>query len=374
MSSADGMNYAPQGKPDPVVKPGEFKFAIAAMDHGHINGQANGLTEAGAECKYVYDKTDPDKAAKKAADLGCEHATDLDTILGDDEVQLVAAAAIPNERAALGIECMRAGKHYFTDKTPLISLEQLEAVKAAIAETGKKYAVYFSERLHVECAMHAGTLIEQGAIGRVIHVTGFGPHKLGPPQNRPDWFYKYEQYGGILCDIGSHQIEQFLHYTGASDGQVLHSKVANYGHPDFPELEDYGDCTLLADNGATMFFRVDWFTPDGLRTWGDGRTFIIGTEGYIELRKYVDVTTDNGANQFILVNGEGEQRIPTTGQVGYPYFGRLIRDCIDGTENAMTQDHALKAAELCVKAQLHAQRLEGLAPPPPFMVPAGVGA
>ncbi|MEM9252582.1 MAG: Gfo/Idh/MocA family oxidoreductase [Planctomycetota bacterium] len=369
MSSADGMNYAPQGKPDPVVKPGEFKFAIAAMDHGHINGQANGLIEAGAECKYVFDKADPDKAAKKAADLGCEHAADLDTILNDDEVQLVAAAAIPSDRAPLGIACMRAGKHYFTDKTPLISLDQLDAVKAAVAETGKKYAVYFSERLHVECAMHAGTLIEQGAIGRVIHVTGFGPHRLGDPASRPDWFYKYEQYGGILCDIGSHQIEQFLHYTGAKDGQVLHSKVANFGHPDHPELEDYGDCTLLADNGATMFFRVDWFTPDGLRTWGDGRTFIIGTDGYIELRKYVDVTTDNGPDQLILVNADGEQRIATQGQVGFPFFGRLVRDCIDGTENAMTQAHALKAAELCIKAQLHAQRLEGLAEPPAFMRP-----
>ncbi|MEO0586183.1 MAG: Gfo/Idh/MocA family oxidoreductase, partial [Planctomycetota bacterium] len=229
--SADGMNYAPTGKPDPVVKPGEFKYAIAAMDHGHIHGQANGLNEAGAECKYVFDKTDPDRAKAKADDLGCQHATDLDTILNDPEVQLVAAAAIPSERAALGIQCMQADKHYFTDKTPLTSLDQLDAVKAAIAETGKKYMVYYSERLHVECAMHANTLIEQGTIGRVIHVAGFGPHRIGDPKSRPDWFYKYEQYGGILCDIGSHQVEQFLSYTGAKDAQVLHSKVANYANP-----------------------------------------------------------------------------------------------------------------------------------------------
>jgi predicted dehydrogenase len=368
-TAADGMNYAPQGKPRPVVQPGEFKFAIAAMDHGHINGQANGLTEAGAECKYVFDQNDPDKAKAKAEELGCAHAADLDTILKDPEVRLVAAAAIPSERAPLGIACMQAGKHYFTDKTPLISLDQLADVRAAVEQTGKKYMVYFSERLHVECAMHAGTLIEQGAIGRVIHVTGFGPHRIGDPALRPDWFYRYEQYGGILCDIGSHQIEQFLHYAGAKDAAVQQSNVANYGHPDHPELEDYGDCVLLADNGATMFFRVDWFTPTGLRTWGDGRTFIIGTEGYIELRKYIDVTTDRGSDQLILVNADGEQRIDTKGKVGFKFFGQLIRDCIDGTETAMTQAHALKAAELCVKAQLHANRIEGLAPPPAFMVP-----
>lgn len=357
MSTSDGMNYAPSGKPDPVVKPGEFKFAVAAMDHGHIGGQTNGLCEAGATLKYVYDANDPAKAAALAADRGAEHVTDLQVILDDPEVQLVAAAAIPNERAPLGIKCMDAGKHYFTDKTPLVSLQQLEDVKAAVARTGKKYMVYFSERLHVECAMFAGELIEQGAIGKVIHITGFGPHRLGEPSSRPDWFYKHEQYGGILCDIGSHQIEQFLHYAGCKDATVQASKVANYNHPDFPELEDYGDCTLIGDNGATMFFRVDWFTPDGLSSWGDGRTFVIGTEGYIEMRKYVDVATQKSGNHLFLVNGKGEQRMDLNGKVGFKYFGQLIRDCIDGTETAMTQAHALKAAELCVRAQIQAEHL-----------------
>lgn len=359
MASNDGMNYAPTGKPDPVVGPGEFCFAVAAMAHGHIHGQTNGLTEAGATLKYVYDANHPDTAQSLAEQHGAQHVADLQIILDDPEVQLVAAAAIPNVRAELGIKCMDAGKHYFTDKTPLTSLEQLEDVKAAVARTGKKYMCYFSERLHVECAMHAGTLIEQGAIGRVIHITGFGPHRLGPPDKRPDWFYDHEQYGGILCDIGSHQIEQFLHYAGCKDATVQASKVANYNHPDFPELEDYGDCTLVGDNGATMFFRVDWFTPAGLRTWGDGRTFVIGTEGYIEMRKYLDVATERGGDQLILVNADGEQRMELAGQVGFKFFGQLIRDCIDGTENAMTQDHALKAAELCVRAQLQAEHIPG---------------
>lgn len=357
MASSDGMNYAPTGKPDPVVEPGEFCFAVAAMDHGHIHGQTNGLTEAGATLKYVYDQNNPAAAKKMADERGATHVTDLQQLLDDPEVRLVAAAAIPNERAALGVRCMDAGKHYFTDKTPLTCLEQLESVKAAVKRTGQKYMVYYSERLHTEAGMHAGTLIEQGAIGRVVHITGFGPHRIGDPASRPDWFYKHQQYGGILCDIGSHQVEQFLHYAGCRDATVQASKVANYHNPDHPELEDYGDATLIGDNGATMFFRVDWLTPKGLRTWGDGRTFITGTQGYIELRKYIDVTTDNGGDQLILVNGDGEQRIALAGKVGFKFFGQLIRDCIDGTETAMTQDHALKAAELCVRAQMQAQHL-----------------
>ncbi|WP_208587015.1 Gfo/Idh/MocA family protein [Gracilibacillus suaedae] len=350
MSKADGMIYAPKGKPNPVVKEGEFVFAAAGLDHGHIFGQCNGLLEAGATLKWVYDPDQEkvDNFLKKFPQA--QQAESLEQVLDDQEVKLVAAAAIPSERSTLGNRVMRAGKDYFTDKTPFTTLEQLEETKKVVEETEQKYMVYYSERLHVESAVFAGQLIEQGAIGKVIQVTGFGPHRLNAP-SRPDWFFQKEKYGGILCDIGSHQIEQFLFYTGCEDAEVLHSKVGNYDNPDYPELEDYGDATLRGDNGATQFFRVDWFTPDGLRTWGDGRMFIVGTEGTIEIRKYVDLATDKGGNQLYLVNQEGEKHFDLNGKVGFPFFGELIKDCMHRTENAMTQKHAFKAAELCLQAQ-----------------------
>jgi predicted dehydrogenase len=362
-SASDGMNYAPQGKPAPVLRDGEsFTLAVAAMDHGHIHGQVNGLVEAGAKLKYVYDANDPAKAKAMAEKFGAQHVTELQPILDDAAVDMVTAAAIPNVRAELGIRCMDAGKHYFTDKTPLTTLGQLRDVWSAVERTGKKYMVYYSERLHVESAMHAGTLIQQGAIGRVIHVEGFGPHRMGEPSSRPDWFFRKRQYGGILNDIGSHQIEQFLHYAGCKDATVTAARVGNYGNPGFPELEDFGDCTLTGDNGATMYFRVDWFTPKNAKVWGDGRTFILGTQGYIELRKYRDIATEHGpGNVLLMVNADGETRMELSGKVGFKFFGQLIRDCLDGTDHAMTQAHALKAAELCVKAQLYAdsQRMLG---------------
>jgi predicted dehydrogenase len=357
MQTNDGMNYAPKGKPNPVVGEGEFAFAAVALDHGHINGMCNGLIEAGADLVAVYD---PDPA--KVADFikkfpQARVASSEQEILNDPSIKLVAAAAIPSERCALGIRVMEHGKDYFTDKTPLVSLEQLEQAKAKVKETGRKYMVYYSERLHVESAVFAGQLIEQGAIGRVVQVIGFGPHRLNAP-TRPDWFFKHENYGGILCDIGSHQIEQFLFFTGAKDAKVASSKVANYKNKNYPELEDFGDATLIADNGATNYFRVDWLTPDGLGTWGDGRMTILGTEGYIEIRKYIDIARDPQGDHLYLVNGEGEQHYSLHGQVGYPFFGQLILDCINRTEKAMTQEHAFKAVELCVKAQLQAVRVE----------------
>jgi len=357
MQRSDGMNYAPQGKPRPVVAPGEFVFAAAALEHGHIYGQCNGLLEAGGTLKWVYDP-DPAKVERFVARYPqAKPARSLDEILQDPEVRLVAAAAIPNERAALGIRVMEHGKDYFTDKTPFTTLEQVEAARAASARTGRKYMVYYSERLHNESAVYAGQLIKDGAIGRVVQVLGTGPHRLNAP-TRPAWFFIKEQYGGILCDIGSHQIEQFLFYAGCKDARVVSSKVANYHNKQYPELEDFGDATLVGDNGATNYFRVDWLTPAGLRTWGDGRTFILGTKGYIELRKYIDVAREDTSDHLILVNDEGERHLALQGKVGYPFFGELILDCLNRTENAMTQEHAFKAGELCVRAQMMAERIE----------------
>jgi predicted dehydrogenase len=175
--------------------------------------------------------------------------------------------------------------------------------------------------------------------------------------SRPEWFFKKEKYGGILTDIGSHQIEQFLFYSGARDAEVRSARVANFGHPEYLEFEDFGEASLIADNGCSNYFRVDWFTPAGLGTWGDGRLFILGTEGYIELRKYIDVARDGTKDHLYLVTQEGEQHMVLEGKVGYPFFGQLILDCLNRTENAMTQEHAFKAAELCLKAQKFAQRL-----------------
>lgn len=349
MNKNDGMNYAPVGKPQPVVAPGEFIIAAAALDHGHIYGMCNGLIEAGATLKWVYDP-DPAKVAKFVEQYPQVKVADsLETILTDASVQLVAGAAVPSERCPLGLKVMDAGKDYFTDKAPLTTLAQLEQAKRKVLETGRKYAVYYSERLHVESAVFAGQLVEQGAIGRVMQTLGVGPHREGA--GRPDWFYDKALFGGILCDIGSHQIEQFLFYTGNRNARVVASQVRNVNHPQYPLFEDFGDAMLAGDNGATGYFRCDWFTPDGLSSWGDGRLTLLGTEGYIEIRKYVDITRQE-QDVVYLVNKEGEFRYPVAGKVGFPYFGQLILDCLNRTENAMTQEHTFKAAELCVKAQM----------------------
>jgi predicted dehydrogenase len=353
---SDGMNYAPQGKPNPVVKPGEFVFAAVRLDHGHIYGMCNGLLEAGATLGWVYDPDPAKVTAFRAKFPQAKAARSLDEVLADPAVRLVAAAAIPSERGPLGCQVMEAGRDYFSDKTPFTTMQQLDQARAVAAKTGRKYMVYYSERLHNESGMFATDLVRQGAVGKVIQVLCLAPHRLSKA-SRPDWFFQRAKYGGILCDIGSHQFEQFLAYSGAADAKVTHAAVGNFGNPDRPEFEDFGEACLVGDNGSLNYVRVDWFTPDGLSTWGDGRTFILGTRGTIELRKYVDIGRDRAGDQLYIVDEKGEQHLSLAGKVGYRFFGEFILDCINRTENAMTQAHAFKAAELCLRAQAAATRL-----------------
>ncbi|MBN1558207.1 MAG: Gfo/Idh/MocA family oxidoreductase [Lentisphaerae bacterium] len=357
----DGMNYAPESAAtETVVAPGEFVFAASHFDHGHIFGQAKGLAAAGGTLKYVYD-ADPARCEPLLKDFPDVKAVrDFREILDDDAVRLVTSAAVPNERCAIGLQVLDAGKDYFTDKCPFTTLAQLESARARVARTGRKYMVCYSERLLNEAAWYAGELIRRGAVGRVLQVLTLAPHNLAA-DTRPDWFFVKEQYGGIITDIGSHQFEKFLSYAGAADAAINFARVANMGNPGHPELEDFGEASLTLDTGASAYTRIDWFNPGGLRTWGDGRTFVIGTEGYLETRNYINVARDDGGNRIYLVDGKNEVEIECDGTVGFPFFGRLILDCLNRTENAMTQAHAFKAAELALKAQALAESQCGTA-------------
>lgn len=352
MQKSDGMNYAPEAKGvvEVVCAPGEFVFSAIGLDHGHIFAMTNGLLEAGGQLKSVYD---PD--AKKCEAFAQRYpqvriAASEEEILNDPQVQMVASACIPCNRCPLGIRVMRAGKDYFSDKPGMLTFEDLELARKVCAETGRKYMIYFGERIHVEGAVFAQQLIESGVVGDVLQVTILAPHRIAK-STRPDWFFEKDENGGIITDIGSHQIEQFLSYCGAKSAKVLHSAVANYRNGDKPNFYDFGEGVLQADNGATCFFRVDWFTPDGLSAWGDGRVFIMGSKGSIEIRKYINLAESTEGDNVYWVDSEGEHKAQVTGKVGFTFFGKFIRDCLDRTETAMTQEHVFESMRVTIEAQ-----------------------
>ncbi len=351
-----GMNYAPEGKSQPVVKPGEFRVGVIGLDHGHIFGMNKGLREAGADIVAVYDP-DPAKVdAFRKEFPEARAASGEEEILSDPSIALVSCASVASDRAGVGMKMLAAGKDFFSDKPPFVSQRQVDDAREQVRKTGRRWFVYYSERLHVEAAVYAERLINEGAIGDVVEIRGWGPHRIGLAP-RPDWFYEKEKYGGILTDIGSHQLEQMLTYAHAGDARLISSRVGNLHHHDHPGLEDFGDATFVTDNGIPCYVNVDWFTPQGLGTWGDGRIVVIGSRGYLELRKYIDVAAENTPDHVILVDEKGEHHFRVHGQVGYPYFGAMILDCINGTENAISQEHIFRAIELAIEAETKAIRI-----------------
>lgn len=335
-----------------------IRFAAIGINHNHIYGQARLLLRAGAEFVSFYAPEADLVAEFSAAFPQARLAASAEEILNDASIQLVITAGIPSERAPLGIEVMQHGKDFMSDKPGFTTLEQLDQARRVQAETKRIYSICFSERLEVRAAVQAGELIQAGAIGKVVQTVGLGPHRIHPPK-RPEWFYQRAKYGGILTDIASHQVDQFLFYTGSTDAHVVASQVGNFNHPEFPELEDFGDMVLQSDKG-TGYIRVDWFTPQGLGVWGDGRLTIIGTDGYIELRKYIDIAGRPGGDHLFLVDQKGIHYFDCS-QHDLPYGSQLVADILNRTDTALPQEHVFLASQLALQAEAHAQRLGNLA-------------
>jgi predicted dehydrogenase len=331
-----------------------IKFGVIGLDHAHIMGITAAVIRGGGELAAFYSALPQAIATFQKLYPNARLAKSEDEILDDPSIQLVASASIPNLRAPLGIRVMKHGKDYLSDKPAMTTLEQLAEVRKVSAETGRMFAIMYSERLEVRAAVQAGYLVKDGAIGKVVQTVNIAPHQVNAP-SRPDWFWDPAQYGGILCDIGSHQADQFVYYTGSTTAAVTASQIANVNHPSHPGFQDFGDM-MLHGNGGAGYVRVDWFTPDGLGVWGDGRLFILGTEGYIELRKYIDVAGRPGGNHLFIVDKK-QTRYIDCGNVVMPFGPQFVADIVNRTHVAQDQEQALLAAELVLIAQKNAKVL-----------------
>ncbi|MBV8568608.1 MAG: Gfo/Idh/MocA family oxidoreductase [Methylobacteriaceae bacterium] len=330
----------------------KLKFAAVGLDHRHIYDQLRGLLDIGAECAGFWTRGNPQPLAGFVERFPqIPRIDDVCRILEDPSVQLIACAAIPCDRAGLAVEAMRHGKDVMVDKPGIVTSSQLDDVKRVQRETGRIFSVNFTERFEVRAVTRAAELIEAGEIGRVLQTVGLGPHRLNR-QLRPEWFFRKEAYGGILVDIASHQIEQFLFFARARDAEIVAARAGNLAHPGDPDFEDFGE-VLLAAGPISGYVRVDWFTPDGLAAWGDGRLTILGTDGYIELRKYIDIAGRSGKDHLFLVNGRGTRYVDCS-DADLPYYRCLARDVFERTETAMAQAHCFKVCELALAAQAKA--------------------
>lgn len=331
-----------------------IKFSVIGINHGHIYSMVAALIRGGGQMVAFYAKEQDlaDVFLKKFPTV--KRADNPKEILEDNSIQLILSSGIPDERAPLGIEVMKHGKDYMVDKPGIISLQQLAAVRKVQAATKRIYSIVYSERFENRATVKAGELVKAGAIGKVIQTIGLGPHRISL-STRPDWFFDPKRYGGIITDIGSHQFDQYLFFTGTTSANIVASQAGNVNHPQHPNFEDFGD-VMLQGNGGMGYIRLDWFTPDGLKSWGDGRLTILGTEGFIEIRKNVDIASHDGADHLYIVDNK-ETRYMECSKEPLPYGEQLVDDILKRTETAMTQEHCFLATELALRAQKNARRV-----------------
>ena len=329
-----------------------IRFAVIGLDHSHINSIVETIQRSGGELVTVY-STDPQSLAAFQKRFGARVVQSEDEILNDSSIHLVCSAAVPNLRAGLGVRVMRHGKDFLVDKPAITTLNQLAEVRRTIQETGRIFGIMYG-RLDSRATLHAGALVKAGAIGRLVQTLQLAPHLVNPG-TRPEWFWDPERYGGTLCDLGSHQADEFVYFTGSTSAEVAISRVANVNHPDRPKFQDFGDMMIHGDGGFG-YFRVDWFTPDGLGVFGDERTFLLGTEGYIEMRKTIDITGRPGADHVLIVDRKSARYIDCR-NLPLPFGQQFVQDIVNRTHVAQDQAAALLATELVLKGQKNAHIL-----------------
>lgn len=334
------------------------RFAVVGLDHPHAYAMTMSLLAAGAE--HAGFAADDETVGGYAAMFGAEQR-EIDDVLADTTIDLVVPVGVPSERAAVSVAALRAGKHVLSDKPATTTTGQVDEIRAAVSETGQIFAVLLGERFESRASRRAAALVADGAIGDVVHVNSFGPHRLGI-DGRPAWFFDGTKNGGILNDLASHQIDQFLHLAGR-DGQpiddvtIASALVANRAHPEHPELEDYGE-VLLRTPTATGFARVDWFSPGGIPTWGDVRLFVVGTAGYLEARKNVDIGGQPGGDHLLLVT-ERETRRFDCQRDELTVMADFLDGVRDGVARGLSTEHSLAVCDLAARVQAAARREGG---------------
>jgi predicted dehydrogenase len=328
------------------------RFAAIGLDHRHIYDLTQDLLAAGADCVgYNPDTTDPRVLAGFRKRFPHVPESETKRLLEDPSIDFVVIAARPSDRADLAIAAMQRGKDVMVDKPGITTLDQLAAVQRAVQETGRIWSVCLG-RLASPAVQEALRIVRSGELGRLVHTTSLGPHRLNRAL-RPSWFFDTPAYGGIINDIGVHSIDQFLAFAGADDAEIVSCSVGAFG-TEPPGFEDFAEL-VLATPSVRGYIRLDWFTPDGLPTWGDGRFFIVGTEGTLELRKNLDIEGREGTDHMFVANRTATRYVDCSG-LPVTYYRNFLHDIAHRTETAMPQLQTFNVCRLALQAQRQAIR------------------
>ena len=328
------------------------RFAAIGLDHRHVYDLTAGLLAAGAVCAgYDPETSDPRVLGgfrKRFPDIP---AVARDLLLDDPSIDCIVLCAIPRDRAALATEAMRRGKDVMVDKPGVTTEAQLDAVEATVRETGRIWSIALG-RLTSPSVQAALAVARAGELGRLVSLNSLAPHRLNRAL-RPDWIFDRDAYGGIINDIGVHAIDQFLAFAAVDDATIAACTIGAFG-TEPAGFEDFAEITLRSET-MTGTMRVDWFTPDGLPDWGDGRLFLVGTDGTLELRKNLDIEGRTGSDHMFVANRQ-RTRYQACGGFSISYYRDFLDDVGDRAGRVVEAGRAFTVCRLALRCQMQATR------------------
>ena len=149
------------------------------------------------------------------------------------------------------VDCLRAGKHVYCEKEMSNTLEGARSMVLAAREAGKLLQIGHQRRSHpryLHC--REKLLLEAGLLGRIVTVNGQWNRAVAPdlgwPERYPIPSARLKQYGfesmqqfrnwrwykgkggGPIVDLGSHQIDIFNWFLGATPSHVMASGGNDY--------------------------------------------------------------------------------------------------------------------------------------------------
>lgn len=275
----------------------ELRVAMAGLAHGHGTGFLKSLSALpGVKIVGFFDSENPQAAKQASEEFGTPVYEDLEQLLRHAGANMMLTAAVNDKKSQYIVQALDAGLHCMADKPLVSSMEELESIERAL-ERNKSSKLYLmlTERFNA-ALVAAKQIVDRGEIGRVTNIVAIRPHRLNP-EARPAWMFDSRRYGGILNDIGIHDLDIARWFTGNEMDRVLAASTSNHRSCCFTDFNDNGEAMVRMKDGAIAFIYVHWMTPDAYPAHGETRFIITGTRGQIEVnspeqtvRYYSDVT------------------------------------------------------------------------------------
>jgi predicted dehydrogenase len=310
--------------------------AIIGVAHPHVEYVLEELKRSDRKDYTLLGVQDSDVelAHHYAAPFGAPVFAQVNEILAERPDVAVIAGRYA-ERGTEAAAALRAGAHIIADKPLCTSLEQLNEVEQAVRVSGRSVTLLLEKRGYPE-TLAAHEFIQTGGLGEIVGITSVGPHKLNP-NTRPEWFFRRDEYGGIIGDLAVHDLDTALLFAPAQSAQVRGwvRAVAPNG------FAHYGVASVITPT-TVISAEVSWLTPQASDVHGDYRMRVVGTRGTLEIfwaRGRVEVVTDDRVAHDLTL----------------PPRRRPAQDALDtiagGAPDPKSTDDALAVTRLALLAQ-----------------------